>query len=170
MNLSTLRQKIADTDLLILRAMDARIRFQQNLQLSLSPCSFPEMATEIRQGIQQFLVEFCKPGREDIIDEVQQAHDIFCRTIDMRLGFAREVAQAKFQTDPATYAALLSPIQRDALLALLTDLPVELRILERIREQAKWMGMPEKIAAFWASFLMPWMKELELQALIEVDQ
>lgn len=166
-SLSVLRQKIADVDILLLRAFLHRFTFRQNLHIPFPHISVAAAASLVPAGLAQILAEFCEPGRDEDSCAVQKANEDIIRALDIRLNLGREVADAKQGSMPEDYNLLIASMQRETVLALLTDLPTELTVIDRIKQYAHIMKAPEQVPAIWVHYIIPWMKEAEVARLFE---
>lgn len=88
----------------------------------------------------------------------------------MRQQIACEIADAKFDLARDDAIAAMDAGDRERLLALLTDLPAELRLLDFIRESAAELApnLPTDLAPLlWREYIIPWTRQSEVAHLLE---
>jgi hypothetical protein len=87
-----------------------------------------------------------------------------------RQQLAAQAADRQFQARRDDFQAVLDSGDREKLLALLTDLPAELRQLDFIRTAAaaEAPGLPPELALLlWREYLLPWTRESQVAHLLE---
>lgn len=162
--LDDLRRQLREIDQDLLRALAARARFPRNPR-PLWP------ATETRlppPPLAEILLALCPAGTTDPASDAGNRGLI--QTLLARQRLAAEIADAKAALRPDDFRSALETGDRDKLLALLTDLPAELRLLEFIRAQAPALApdLPVPLAVLlWREYLIPWTKQSEVAHLLD---
>eukprot|EP01063_Lacrimia_lanifica_P022940 TRINITY_DN30453_c0_g1_i1.p1 TRINITY_DN30453_c0_g1~~TRINITY_DN30453_c0_g1_i1.p1 ORF type:complete len:450 (+),score=174.07 TRINITY_DN30453_c0_g1_i1:67-1416(+) len=107
--------------------------------------------------------------------------DIGClQALSKRIHYGKYIAEAKFQQETAKYTALIEANDAEGLMALLTNLAVEARVLERVELKASTYGAdpqnptattpkvdPKLVAQLYAETVMPLTKEVQVQYLLQ---
>lgn len=138
---------------------------------------------------------------EHLLPEITQAGDdhnygssamydvMILQALSKRIHYGKFVAEAKFQAQTEKYTRLIKERDGDAILELLTDRAVELKVIERVRRKAATFGQdldalpngqandngnaaatykikPEAVAELYEQWVMPLTKEVEVEYLL----
>jgi chorismate mutase len=162
--LAQLRAQIREIDRDLLRALAARARFPRHPR-PLWP------GTETRlplPPLAEILYALAPAGTTDSTPDAENRGLVAALLARQRLG--QQIADAKAGDRPGDYRAALDAGDRDRLLALLTDLPAELRLLEFIRAAAAELApnLPPGLAPLlWREYIIPWTRQSEAAHLLE---
>lgn len=102
------------------------------------------------------------------------------QALSKRIHYGKFVAEAKFLAQTEEYTGLIRTKDADGIMALLTDLPQEERVIERVRRKAGVFGQdvgasadnpvhkvdPEAVASLYKDWLMPLTKDVEVDYLL----
>ena len=165
--LDDLRLQLRAIDQDLLRALAARARFPRNPRPDSSHAgtrgSCPPPLTEL-------LLALAPAGTAADPAAAEHANRTLAAALQARQQKAAEIADAKARLRPDDFRAVLETGDRDKLLALLTDLPAELRLLDFIRTQAAELApdLPPGLAPLlWREYLIPWTKQSEVAHLLD---
>ncbi|KAJ4410834.1 chorismate mutase aro7 [Didymella pomorum] len=107
--------------------------------------------------------------------------DVLClQALSRRIHFGKFVAEAKFQKEPARFAALIKAEDRKGIDEAITNAAVEKKVLERLRLKAKTYGTDpdlasdgvskvnaEAVVAMYKDWVIPLTKEVEVEYLMQ---
>jgi chorismate mutase len=102
------------------------------------------------------------------------------QALSKRIHYGKFVAEAKFLAQTEEYTELIRTKDAGGIMALLTDLPQEERVIERVRRKAGVFGQdvgasadnpvhkvdPEAVASLYKDWLMPLTKDVEVDYLL----
>ena len=164
--LDDLRRRLRDIDRSLLLALAARARFPRH------PLPrWPEPETRLPPPpLAEILLATAPAGTAADPSAPDAANRGLIEALLARRRLAAEIADAKAEASPGDYRAALDAGDRDRLLALLTDLPAELRLLDFVRTSAAELApqLPPGLAPLlWREFLIPWTKQTEAAHLLE---
>ena len=162
--LEALRERLREIDNALLLALDVRARFPRHPRPR-----WPETKTRLPQPpLDEILMAISPAGTAEPAPEANNL--ILTDALLARQNLAVHIAEAKADLCPVDVRAAMETGDRDKLLALLTDLPAELRLLEYIRRTAAEIApnMPVNIAPLlWREYIIPWTKQSEIAHLLE---
>jgi chorismate mutase len=162
--LETLRTQLREIDRTILCALSARARFPRHPRPK-----WPEIETRLPPPpLTEILFALAPAGTADPAPDA--ANRGLTAALQARQRLALQIAEAKAEVNPADSRAAIETGDRDKLLALLTDLPAELRLLDFIRAAAAELApnLPTGLAPLlWCEYVIPWTKQVEVAHLLE---
>ena len=159
------RRQLRETDRALLIALAARACFPRH-----PPPLWPASETRLPPPpLAEILLAISPAGTA--ADPVAPAagNRGLIRALRARQQLARQIADAKTDTRPDDFRAAIETGDRDKLLALLTDLPAELRLLDFVRAAAAEFAphLPPGLAPLlWREYLIPWTKQSEVAHLL----
>jgi chorismate mutase len=123
--------------------------------------------------------EICVPGDDEQYGSTAVC-DVAClQALSKRIHYGKFVAESKFRSDPATYAACIKVGDAGRLMELITDPAVEEKLLARVRRKAAAYGQdltepsgeykiaPEFVAALYRDHIIPLTKDVEVAYLLQ---
>jgi hypothetical protein len=164
--LDDLRRQLRDIDQNLLLALDVRARFPRH-----PAPRWPE--PEIRTPpppLAEILLAISPAGTAADPSAPAAGNRGLIAALLARQRLAEAIADAKAALRPDDFRAALETGDREKLLALLTDLPAELRLLDFIRESAAELAphLPNGLAPLlWREYVIPWTKQSEAARLLE---
>ena len=162
--LENLRRQLREIDQTLLRALGARARFPRHPRPT-----WPETETRLPPPpLMELLLAIAPAGTADPAPDAATRELIDALLARQRL--AQAIADTKAETLPDDFRAAMDAGDRDKLLALLTDLPAEVRLLDFIRSAAAELApdLPPGLAPLlWREYLIPWTKQSEVAHLLE---
>ncbi|KAL4857493.1 Glycosyltransferase family protein 64 protein C5 [Chlorella vulgaris] len=149
----------------------------------LAPCS---TVVNINNAIldmylQDLLPEISVPGDDHNYGSSAMNDVTALQALSKRIHYGMFVAEAKFRKQTEQYSELIRRQDSAAILELLTDRAVELKVIERVRLKAATFGVdlssggdgctsyrvqPEVVAQLYEKWIMPLTKEVEVQYLL----
>lgn len=164
-SLDRLRDRLREADRGILLALNARARLPRHP----APTWIPPDPRLPSPPIAELLLAMTPAGDADPAAADEPNRRLASALAD-RQRLAAEIADEKMRRQPNAFHAVFDAGDRDRLLALLTDLPAELRLLETIRATAAELAphLPPGIAPLlWREYLIPWTRQTEAAQLLE---
>ncbi|CAH0482648.1 unnamed protein product [Peronospora belbahrii] len=104
------------------------------------------------------------------------------QALSKRIHFGKFIAEAKFQAETERYTKLILENDADGIMEALTNLEVEKKVLERVKQKASTYGQdpqapaasqeelkvnPQLISDLYRDFVMPLTKEVQVQYLLQ---
>ncbi|KAL4451201.1 hypothetical protein ABPG77_009273 [Micractinium sp. CCAP 211/92] len=154
----------------------------------LAPCALVNINTSIMDMyLEHLLPEITGPGDDHNYGSSAMNDVTALQALSKRIHYGMFVAEAKFRKQTAEYTQLIQRQDGDAILELLTDRAVELKVIERVRLKAATFGQeldvsgaaagangaggsykvrPEVVAQLYEQWVMPLTKEVEVQYLL----
>jgi chorismate mutase len=100
--------------------------------------------------------------------------DIEClRWLSRRIHFGKFIAESKYREDPVGYNALIAINDRQALMDRLTNVEVEMQVLERVYQKALRYSsdtdgrLAEMARQMYRDFIIPLTKKVEIEYLFD---
>lgn len=130
----------------------------------------------------QILGTICEEGDDEQYGSSATCDINVLQALSKRIHYGKYVAEAKFQSDPATYTALLENYETDKVMDKLTNLAVEEKLLSRVAKKASTYGQeidiadlkdakykvpPEQVVALYKNFIIPLTKEVQIEYLLQ---
>ncbi|KAL4422928.1 hypothetical protein ABPG75_009125 [Micractinium tetrahymenae] len=154
----------------------------------LAPCALVNINASIMDMyLEHLLPEIAAPGDDHNYGSSAMNDVTVLQALSKRIHYGMFVAEAKFRKQTAEYSELIARQDADAIMELLTDRAVELRVIERVRLKAATFGQdlevsgaaggangsggsykvrPEVVAQLYEQWVMPLTKEVEVQYLL----
>lgn len=102
------------------------------------------------------------------------------QALSKRIHYGKFIAEAKFQASPEAYTALIAAGDSEGIMSLLTDMPQEERVLNRVEKKASAYGQdpdsgenpeykvdPKVIRALYKDIVMPLTKDVQVEYLLQ---
>lgn len=165
--LESLRARVRDIDRDLLRALGVRARFPRNPRPVV-----PEAARDrpCPPPLAELLIAIAPAGIAGELSGVEPANRELVAALLARQSLANQIAEAKYELVRADARDAMATGDRDKLIALLTDLPAELRLLDFVRAVAAEVApdLPAGLAPLlWREYVIPWTKRSEAAHLLE---
>ncbi|HAL92404.1 MAG TPA: hypothetical protein DCM68_05200 [Verrucomicrobia bacterium] len=164
--LEKLRTQLRDIDRRLLLALADRARFPRHpipkwpaAETRLPPPPLPEI-----------LIAISPAGTAGEPNAVEKANRSLIDALLARQQLANQIADAKFDLVRADAREALATGDREKMVALLTDLSAELRLIDFIRAMAAEIAtnLPGDLAPFlWREYILPWTRQSEVAHLLE---
>lgn len=154
----------------------------------LAPCALVNINASIMDMyLEHLLPEIAAPGDDHNYGSSAMNDVTALQALSKRIHYGMFVAEAKFRKQTAEYTELIRRQDADAILQLLTDRAVELKVIERVQLKAATFGQelevsgaaagsngaggsykvrPEVVAQLYEQWVMPLTKEVEVQYLL----
>ncbi|PRW32941.1 chorismate mutase [Chlorella sorokiniana] len=136
--------------------------------------------------LEHLLPEIAAPGDDHNYGSSAMNDVTALQALSKRIHYGMFVAEAKFRKQTAEYTELIRRRDADAIMDLLTDRAVELKVIERVRLKAATFGQdlgsssdgsgaggsssykvrPEVVAALYEQWVMPLTKQVEVEYLL----
>ena len=134
----------------------------------------------LRQVYETAIVPFmCKAGDDSQYGSCAVC-DVAClQALSRRIHYGKFVAESKYRQDSSVFTAPLRAKDREAILRLITDPPVEDRVLKRVELKARTYGQdldggpnqvkldPAHVVAIYSRWIIPLTKEVEVDYLLQ---
>ena len=138
----------------------------------------------VNNAIMDMYLEHLLPGISETGDDGQYGssamYDVMIlQALSKRIHYGKFVAESKFRKQTAEYTELIQREDADAIMELLTDRAVELKVIERVKLKASTFGQdlnsvgaaetdrilrldPDAIGALYDTWVMPLTKDVEV--------
>jgi len=138
----------------------------------------------VNNAIMDMYLEHLLPGISETGDDGQYGssamYDVMIlQALSKRIHYGKFVAESKFRKQTAEYTELIKREDADAIMELLTDRAVELKVIERVKLKASTFGQdlnsvgaaetdrilrldPDAIGALYDTWVMPLTKDVEV--------
>lgn len=134
-----------------------------------------------RLYLEKVLPEITSQGDDNLTMGSCAVADITClQALSKRIHYGKFIAEAKFQANPEAYTTLINAGDSAGLMRLLTDLPQEERVLDRVQKKASTYGQdpdsgenpeykvdPKVIRSVYQDIVMPLTKEVQVEYLLQ---
>lgn len=134
---------------------------------------------ELRRAYEGEIVPFICAAGDDAQYGSSCVCDVAClQALSRRVHYGKFVAEGKFRDAPDTYRGAIRRGDRDELWTLITDGPVEARVLERVRLKARTYGQelsgapgqnkidPAHVVEVYERWIIPLTKEVQIRYLL----
>lgn len=142
----------------------------------------------VNSAIMEMYLDHLLPGIAEVGDDGQYGssamYDVMIlQSLSKRIHYGKFVAESKFRKQTAEYTELIKREDADAIMELLTDRDVELKVIERVKLKASTFGQdlnsvggseadrilrldPDAIGALYDTWVMPLTKDVEVEYLL----
>jgi len=134
----------------------------------------------MRMYIEEVIPAITEPGSDNNHGSSCLIDVTLLQALSKRIHYGKFVAEAKFLAQTEEYTQLILAKDADGIMELLTDLPQEERVIERVRRKAATFGQdisttgdstrhkvdPEAVANLYRDWLMPLTKDVEVDYLM----
>ena len=119
---------------------------------------------KIREIYQKAIHKICKKGDDGHYGSTAVCDIRALQDISRRVHYGLFVAESKFQKDPKEYTRLISDGDVDGIRDKLRNIPVEKKILERVRRKGEKFGVnPEFVEKFYENEIIPLTINIEVE-------